>query len=102
MFLTFDWRAISTFQGSSTTNAQVELLDPNGNVIFPPASNTGLGALVEGGLYDTGWNKFSLDLSCFVQGQTSVTVILYLHDYWDADWDEENLYDSITVRTCSG
>jgi hypothetical protein len=96
MRIEFNWRATSCWdQSSTTTNAQVSLVDPStGTVLWTDA-------LAEGGTYDTGWQHYQGDVSCFVQGLSQVVVVLYLHDAWDADWQQADYFNQIRVTTCT-
>ncbi len=94
-WLAFDWSAQSTGALSTTTNAQVQLWDDSGNVLV----NVNL---IEGGTTASGWQHSAYDLSYYVQGLSSVTVVFYLHDYWSTDWHEVDSFNDIQISSCPG
>jgi len=89
--VSFEWRATSTYSGSTVTNAQFEVIDPNGNVVLDSQN------LIGGGVTDSGWHTASIDASYYVQGHSTVIVELYLNDWWSANWSQKNWYDNVVL-----
>ena len=88
--LSFDWRASSSYTGSATTNAQVNVSDAStGKVLFSYQLFVGGG--------DTGWKSYSDNISSYVQGHGDLNIKLYLYDAWSANWDQQNWYDNMVV-----
>jgi len=93
--LSFNWRAASGTSGSSVTNAQLKIEDANlGTQLYAET-------LVAGGTTDTGWRSYSKDVSSIVKGHASIRIILYLHDGWIANWNQQNWYDNVKITGLS-
>jgi len=93
--LSFNWRAASGTSGSSVTNAQLKIEDANlGTQLYAET-------LVAGGTTDTGWRSYSKDISTIVKGHVSIRIILYLHDGWIANWNQQNWYDNVRLTGLS-
>lgn len=92
--MAFDWRASSSSGGAGlTTQAEVRVDNADtGTQLFTHR-------LVNSGVSDTGWQSYSNDISSYVAGVKKIQIDLYLYDCWDANWNENNWYDNISLFT---
>ncbi len=92
LLLSFQVDARST-SGTDATNFDVRILGACGEVLYSETR----GFDPQG---DTGWISYSANLSGYVQGVDKVTVVLGLHDAWDADWHHWDSFSNVSVETC--
>ncbi len=89
--LAFNWRAASSYTGSVTTNAFVDVYDAaTGKQLFTQQ-------LVGGGTYDSGWQYYTKDISQYIKAPKFITIKLYLYDCWSTNWNENNWYDNVQL-----
>jgi len=91
-----DYRAVSTFAGSSVTNAQTHV---HKNQALSNASHIWQHRWYNGGVLDTGWASGAEQIShANTALYSSVKVGFGSHDGWAADYSQVTRFDNIRVR----
>ena len=93
LYLSFDYRATSSFPDVILTNTHLEVYD---EVTGETLHNE---SLIAGGTRDSGWQRYSTDISSITSGYDSIKIVLYVSDRAYGDFGQQNWYDNITLGT---
>jgi hypothetical protein len=93
LVLSFQWRATSTTDMSTVTNAKLRVSSPaSGEELF-------YDALIGGGILDSGWQPYQVDLSEAAAGSDSMGIIFFLRDAWHLnDFNQTAAWRSVLLR----
>ena len=93
LYLSFDYRATSVYPDVTLTNTHLEVYDEvTGDKLYTEA-------LIVEGTRDSGWQRYSTDISSITSGYDSIKIVLHVSDRGYGDFDQQNWYDNITLGT---
>ena len=93
LYISFKGRARSDTDLSTVTNLHLMVKTEDESLVLYEE------CIICGGTYDSGWFMYREDLSEYVRGVRRVKIILCLRDAWIANWNQENYYDDIIIRS---
>lgn len=88
--LSFNWRAASSYSGSTVTNMYMSIHD--GSTYLYTVT------LRAGGTTDTGWQSWGpTDIASYVGARGSITTYFWLVDGWATNWNQRNWADNVRL-----
>src|SRR2546427_6971683 len=88
--LAFNWRASSSSTyGTTEAEVRVDNADTGAPLFVYTLANSGVS--------DTGWQYYSNKISNYISTEKRVQIDLYLLDCWQANYNENNWYDNISL-----
>ena len=93
LVISYDYRAAGRHANSVITNSLILLYDADSRDILLNK------IIVGGGTLDTGWQRYTEDLTDYASEIDSLQVVLYLNDGWIGNYNHQNWYDNIRVYT---